>query len=253
MGVPSNVPPGPDCVAEIEWLNVAAGLLPEVKTRELMKHAAQCGHCGPLLKNAAETLSDEVTPSEETLLASLSSARPEWQRNMAATLRGNVQVRAAEDLLWWRAMFAWPTPAYAFAGIAAVAVVAWIGVRDIASAVRRTIARAGLHRASNAGSENPWREIRSHAKQSEGQGRRISTSHHLCLKAEALIGENLSKNPNDPAWLQARARADLLDGNYESAIKSLQQALETQPDSPGLLTDLGIRLFSARRIRRPTD
>lgn len=93
MGGLSNVPPGSDCIADSDWLNVAAGLLPEAKTRELMKHAAQCGHCGPLLKNAAETLADEVTPSEEALLASLSSAKPEWQRNMASTLRGNVRDR----------------------------------------------------------------------------------------------------------------------------------------------------------------
>ena len=85
-------------LTETEWLNVAAGLLPEAKTRELMKHAAQCGHCGPLLKNAAETLADEVTPSEETLLASLSSARPEWQRNMASTLRGNVTRATSRSL-----------------------------------------------------------------------------------------------------------------------------------------------------------
>ena len=42
-----------ECLVDAEWLEVAAGLLPEAKTRELMKHAAQCGHCGPLLKNAA--------------------------------------------------------------------------------------------------------------------------------------------------------------------------------------------------------
>ena len=55
------------------------------------------------------------------------------------------------------------------------------------------------------------------------------------LKAKDLIGENLSKNPNDPEWLQARARAELLDGNYESAIKSLQHALEMQPRFSGLV------------------
>jgi CHAT domain-containing protein len=63
------------------------------------------------------------------------------------------------------------------------------------------------------------------------------------LKAEALISENLQKHPADPAWLQARARADLLDGNYESAIKTLQRALEIQPDSPSLLADLGSAYF----------
>ena len=35
------------------------------------------------------------------------------------------------------------------------------------------------------------------------------------LKAEALIGENLQKNSADPTWLQFKARADLLDGNYD--------------------------------------
>ncbi|HEY4903744.1 MAG TPA: hypothetical protein VIH89_09755, partial [Candidatus Sulfotelmatobacter sp.] len=103
MSMPSDLRPGPGCVEETEWLNVAAGLLTEAKTRELMKHAAQCGHCGPLLKNAAETLSDEVTPSEETLLASLSSARPEWRHNMATTLRGDLR-KQQQKPLWWRAM-----------------------------------------------------------------------------------------------------------------------------------------------------
>jgi len=56
-------PSTPECMGDAEWLEVAAGLLPEAKTRELMKHAAQCGHCGPLLKNAAEAQVEEATPS----------------------------------------------------------------------------------------------------------------------------------------------------------------------------------------------
>ncbi len=44
--------PDPECVADTEWLRVAAGLLPETKTRELMEHAAQRGNCGPLLRGA---------------------------------------------------------------------------------------------------------------------------------------------------------------------------------------------------------
>jgi hypothetical protein len=130
MRVPDPSPSTPECMGDAEWLEVAAGLLPEAKTRELMKHAAQCGHCGPLLKNAAEALVDEATPSEEALLASLQSARPEWRKNMAATLRDSVRDRQPKSS-WWRAVFAWPAPAYALAGIVAVAVVAWIGVRAL--------------------------------------------------------------------------------------------------------------------------
>jgi len=251
MGVPSNAPAGPDCVDETEWLNVAAGLLPEAKTRELMKHAAQCGHCGPLLKNAAETLADEVTPREETLLGLLSSARPEWQRNMASTLRGNVQDQKKPS--WWRAMFAWPAPAYAFAGIAAVAIVAWIGLRTLRPpSAEQLLAQAYTeHRTLEV--RIPGAKYAPMRVERSANGSNLDKSSSL-LKAEALIGENLRKNPNDPAWLQARARADMLDGNYESAIKSLQRALEAQPDSPGLLIDLGSAYFMrAESADRPID
>jgi CHAT domain-containing protein len=243
---------GPDCVPNTEWLKVAAGLLTEAKTKELVKHAAQCGHCGPLLKNAAETLSDEVTPREETLLASLPSARPEWQKNMASTLHGNARNRQ-EKHSWRRALSIWPTPAYAFAGITAIAVVAWLGVRTL----RPPSAEQLL---AQAYTEHRTLEPRiAGAKYAPMRGERGVGDSNLdkspaLLKAEALIGENLRQHPNDPVWLQARARADLLDGNYDSAVKSLQRALESQSDSPSLLTDLGSAYFlRAESADRPTD
>jgi CHAT domain-containing protein/cytochrome c-type biogenesis protein CcmH/NrfG len=252
MGVSSNAPAGPDCVDETEWLSVAGGLLPEAKTRELMTHAAQCGHCGPLLKNAAETLADEVTPVEETLLASLSSARPEWQRNMASTLRGNVK-DAQQKPSWWRALVTWPTPAYGLAAIAAVAVVAWMGIRALQPASAEEL-------LAQAYTQHRTLEVRipgakyAPLQAERGTGQSDFDKPQSLLKAKDLIGENLRKNPNDPTWLQARGRAELLDGDYESAIKSLQRALEVQPDSPGLLTDLGSAYFvRAESTDRPID
>ena len=252
MRVPNPSPPSPECMGDAEWLEVAAGLLPEAKTRELMKHAAQCGHCGPLLKNAAEALVDEATPSEEALLASLQSARPEWRKNMAATLRDSVRDRQPKPS-WWKAVFTWPAPAYAFAGIVAVAVVAWIGVRALHPPSAEQL-------LAQAYTEQRTLEVRiPGAKYAPMQAER-GTGHSdfdkptSLLKAKDLIGEALTKNPNDPKWLQARARAELLDGNYESAIKSLQRALETQPDSPSLLTDLGSAYFvRAESANRPVD
>jgi len=252
MGVPSNVPPGPDCGADIKWLNVVAGLLPETETRELMKHAAQCGHCGPLLRNAAETLSDETTPKEEKFLASLSSSRPGSQKDMAHTLRGGIQARQQKDP-WWGGVFTWPKLAYAFAGIAAVAFVAWIGLRTL-------YPRSAEQLLAQAYAEHRTLEVRipgatyAPMQAERGTGRSDFDKSPSLLKAEALIGENLSKNPNDPRWLQARGRADLLDGNYEPAIKALKRALEAQHDSPGLLTDLGSAYFlSAESADRPVD
>ena len=236
---------GQECPQEEgDWLQVAAGLLPEDKAKELMNHAAQCGHCGPLLKNAAETLSDEVAPSEETLLASLSSARLDWQRNMASTLRDGVSERQ-QNPSWWRAIFAWPTLAYAFAAVAAVAVVAWIGVRTLRPpSAEQLLAQAYTERRTlevriPGAKYAPVRVERSES------GSNFDKPESL-LKAEALIGENLRQHPNDPAWLRAKARAELLDtsyndnvGRYDEPIKTLQRALEAEPDSPELLADIG--------------
>jgi CHAT domain-containing protein/cytochrome c-type biogenesis protein CcmH/NrfG len=252
MRVPNPSLPTPECREDAEWLEVAAGIMPEAKTRELMKHAAQCGHCGPLLKKAAEALVDEATPGEEALLSSLQSARPEWRKNMAATLRDSVRDRRPKPS-WWQGLFAWSTPAYAFAGVIAVVLVAWIGVRVLHPPSAEQL-------LAQAYSEHRTLEMRipgaNYAPMQSERGAKQSDfdKPHSLLKAKALIGEALSKNPNDPKWLQARARAELLDGNYESAIKSLQRALESQPDSPSLLTDLGSAYFvRAESANRPID
>jgi CHAT domain-containing protein/tetratricopeptide (TPR) repeat protein len=252
MRVPNPSPPTPACIGHAEWLEVAAGLLPEAKTRELMKHAAQCGRCGPLLKNASEALVDDATPSEEALLASLQSARPDWRKNMAAALRETVRDQRPKPS-GWRAIFAWPIPAYAFAGIVAVALIAWVGVRALhPPSVEQLLAQAYT--------EHRTLEVRipdaNYAPMQTERGNRQSDfdKPHSLLKAKDLIGEALSKGPNDPKWLQVRARAELLDGNYESAIKSLQRALESEPNSPSVLTDLGSAYFvQAKAANRPVD
>jgi CHAT domain-containing protein/tetratricopeptide (TPR) repeat protein len=244
MGVRSNVPRGSDCIEDVEWLDVAAGLLPEVKTRELMKHASQCGHCGPLLRNAAETLLDETTPNEEEVLASLSSARRDWQKNMVQTLGERTQDRRVrnERTSWWRGVRSWPRAPFAVAALIAVVVAGWLG----SSVLRPPSAEQLL---AQAYTERRTLEVRiPGAKYAPMRVERNTVGSNLdkspsLLKAEALIGEKLRKNPNDPVWLQAKARADLLDGNYESAIKSLRRGLETRPDSSTLLTDLSSAYF----------
>jgi CHAT domain-containing protein/tetratricopeptide (TPR) repeat protein len=252
MRAPNPSPSTPECIGDAEWLEVAAGLLPEVKTSELMKHAAHCGHCGPLLKNAAEALVDEATPSEEALLASLESAGPEWRKNMATTLHQGVR-DGQPTSSWWNLVFGWPAPAYALLGIVAVAAVAWIGMRALhPPSAEQLLARAYTeHRTLEVmipgAKYGPIRVERGIA------GSSIDKPPAL-LKAEALIGENLQKNPSDSAWLQAKARADLLDGNYDSAIKTLQRALEAHPDDPSLLADLGAAYYvRAENANRPVD
>jgi CHAT domain-containing protein len=171
---------------------------------------------------------------------------------MAATLRESVR-HGHRNNSSWRALFAWPVPAYGFAGIVAIAVVAWIGVRALHPPSAEQL-------LAQAYSEHRTLEVRipgakyAPMQAERGTGQSDFDKPRSLLKAKDLISEALSKNPNDPKWLQARARAELLDGNYESAIKSLQRALETQPDSPSLLTDLGSAYFvRAESANRPID
>ena len=62
--------PGADCPKDIDWYEVAAGMRPEWKARQLIMHAALCDHCGPLLRTATP-VDDDPTPEEERLLAEL--------------------------------------------------------------------------------------------------------------------------------------------------------------------------------------
>ena len=84
--------PGVDCpnADDVDWHELAAGLWPGLKAKQLIMHAASCDHCGPRLRAALSV--DDATPQEEKLLAELTppfrpglatrsvpAARPGWQ------------------------------------------------------------------------------------------------------------------------------------------------------------------------------
>jgi len=75
--------PQPGCPADVDWHDVAAGLWPELRTQQLITHAARCTHCGPLLRAAS---ADEPTPEEAKFLAQLKAPpRPVMQPEQAPT------------------------------------------------------------------------------------------------------------------------------------------------------------------------
>src|SRR5436305_13940541 len=52
---------GPDCPADEAWFHLAAGLVQEDEAERNVKHAVTCDRCGPLLKEAMEDLTQEMT------------------------------------------------------------------------------------------------------------------------------------------------------------------------------------------------
>ena len=235
--------PGNECPRDVDWTGVAAGLAPEAKTQELMTHAAQCDHCGPLLRRAADTLTDDATANEEQLLAGFRSAQPEWQKDLAKRLHVSANdEQRNQPALWRRVFLVWPRPVWVAAAFAVVMLGSWVGLRLLHPPSAEQL-------LAQAYTEHRTLEMRipgakfAPMRVERGSGESSLDKPPSLLKAEALIAESLAKNPDDPTWLQARARADLLDGNYESAIQALLRALETRPDSPQLLTDLGSAYF----------
>src|SRR4030095_2223168 len=70
---------GADCPNESEWPWIAAGLKTGSDAEALLRHAARCEHCGPLLRQSLGEFRDEVTDEEEISLAALEGASREWQ------------------------------------------------------------------------------------------------------------------------------------------------------------------------------
>jgi tetratricopeptide (TPR) repeat protein len=235
--------PGSDCAVDTNWIDVAAGLLPKPITAELTKHASQCGYCGPRLKKAVETLFAESTPAEIEILSSLKSARPEWPKEMVKTLRMRGDERHPKPVSRWQSYFRWPKLVFAAAMSAAVALASWLTVVMLRPLpVEQLLAQAS--------SEKRTLELRmpgaKHGKLQIERGPAKSSSDKASslLKAESLIREHLDKTPNNPQWLQAQGRADLLGGDPDSAIKHFEKARESDPDSPSLMADLGSAYYA---------
>jgi len=91
--------PQPGCPTDIDWHEVVSGLWPESQTAQLITHAAQCVHCGPLLRAAAAE--DEPTAQEEEFLSQLKApSRPTLQPTRVPNL-------ASQPSSIWRQFWNW--------------------------------------------------------------------------------------------------------------------------------------------------
>jgi CHAT domain-containing protein len=244
-------PPQPDCPESTVWREIAAAVTPSDLALTHLQHASRCDHCGPQLRQAISEMDGTLTESEAKLIAALKSARPEWQRGLAQRITGT-PISAAPP--WWKA---WATaPRLAFSGVALAAMMVaglWLALREAQPvppnsllAIAYSDQRTFEMRISGA----PHAPVRV---QRGAEGSFLSRPAAL-LKAEAIIAAQIGSHASDPNWLQAKARADLLEGKYDSAVDALRHALQIAPKSPGLLIDLGTAYFQrAQGADRPED
>jgi len=249
-----------DCPRPALWREIAGGLTPPGETLIYLEHASRCDHCGPLLRGAVAEVSDlngETTKEDRTLIAILESARAEWQQRLAQQIAGTTHSGPDRDSTpWWQRWLAVPRLAslrLVMAGASLLAVVAvgsWVVVHRINNynATRNQPAAAGQLLA-RAYTEKRTLELRiagadyAPLRVSRGPAASFTSRPEPLLKAEALIASQLESHPSDPSWLQAKAQADVLEGKYDAAVEALRRALELEPHSPALLTDLATAYF----------
>ncbi|HKV92288.1 MAG TPA: CHAT domain-containing protein [Candidatus Angelobacter sp.] len=260
---------GPDCPDEQTWLSWAAGLLTDEEAAGYVAHAASCSWCAPLLREAMEDLSYDVTPEEQQALAQLPTASPEWQREMARKLAAQSTVverttaanaasiaetpvaNAAEKeeerstpkgspaTKPKKAGFRWsPKLTWAGAGLAMLAVATWFTIGPVVNQLLiQTYADRRPFELRMSGASYG----RSKSERGGDQGERdLPAQFHL---AESIIETELSRHPEDPMWLQAQARAHLLEWKYTRAEQELDDALMFKPNDPSLLLDKATALY----------
>lgn len=236
-----------DCPGAAVWREIAGGLTGPEQTLAYIDHASRCDHCGPLLSGAVGELADlngQITEAEFKAIATLECANPEWQRRLAQQIAGTSHsAPERESAPWWRWWLA--VPRLAIVGASLLVVVgagSWVVIqRNQPAAAEKLLARAYTQKRTL--------ELRfagaayAPLRVSRGPAASFTSRPPALLKAEALIARQLQSHPSDPSWLQAEAQADVLEGKYDAAVEALRRALELEPHSPAILTDLATAYF----------
>lgn len=246
-----------DCPPAKMWFSFAGGMFSPQESERYLEHAVRCDHCGPLLKAAMEDITDTFSADEKSKIHELSSNSVSWQKDCARRLGKSDQERDSGPIAadpWWELLIRRRYQVFAIAASALTVLAIWLSLTWASSpeTAERLLAQAySDHRSLEMripGAKFAPMQVERGANDSS-----LDKSQFL-LKAEALIGEKLRKNPKNVAWLQAKARADLLENRYTAAIQSLQSALAISPDSPSLLCDLGTAYYQqAENLHRDSD
>jgi CHAT domain-containing protein/tetratricopeptide (TPR) repeat protein len=242
------------CPAESAWAVVAAGQLDSNEAMQLLKHASECDYCGPQLSLATSLMIEPEELEDEALLATLKTASPRSQAQLARKLASVASPRKRTRRVDYTNYFPsrWTTVAVFGACAVILAVATWVALRPSPETrVNRLLATAY--------SEQRTMELRfPQANYAPVRLRRGSSSSAMSkppslLEAEALIALRL-KGVQSVTWLQARGRAQILDGNYDGAIEDLTTVSDRATNNESVLDDLAAAYFQrGLALDRPSD
>jgi len=213
----------PDCPTMEELASYATGGQTGERADSIAAHIAGCDRCAATVRDSLPGLPDAGDAS----IPLLKSSGGEWRRRMAETFAA--QGRPARPQYWKYA-----AAAAVFLVVSGSVALWWINRRASEPAVllakAYTAARPFTYRLPDAGYAG--------VRQQRGAGSAFDRPAELDA-AVAAIRSGLAAQPQAPALLALKGRAELLERDYEPAIESLTRATSAaaSPD-PDALADL---------------
>lgn len=221
---------GASCPDLAAWMSLANDELPRRELDELLLHCSRCNECLEVLKQSSPALAQRIAENDASRIEPHSASDSIWLHRLAAELAHSPR-RAPRAAAIWR-MAGW-TAAFASVALAVAGVVVW---RSRQNEPERLLALAYAHDRF-LDLRIPDAPFAARATESHARGADLHHEGSSLLTARAEIARHLESAPSDSYWLALRARADLLDENYDAAIDTLDRLIASGPVTPSLLTD----------------
>lgn len=229
------------CPEERLLQELAAGIAEPERANEIIEHVISCNHCGPAYRQISEEMRSDLSPEENDLIARLEISKPSAQAALARSLADS-QIRVSQtrdSSSGLKGLFG--ARGFLLFGLAASILVCgalvWIHRSREDQNPNALLAQAYSE-------QRPFDFRFEDAPYGPRRNTRGSLSNNAkpqaLLDAELKIRQSLSDRPDDPALLETKGKAELLELADNDAIKDLERALALKPSSPSFLTNLAI-------------
>lgn len=248
--------PYPECPADSEIKEVAAGMADAEAAAKTLQHAAGCDHCGPLLKQYLEIFSEESSPEIEALIDQMPSSKPGWEKKKAREIVKGMRPSPlpTPTPAWWE-MVLRPRILATAGALASLAIPmfifgpGWIDARQLKKEQQLVAAayakkRVGPMRPVNA-EWGPQKELGSPMGSNDETD---ELKYPELNKAWSELTDKLNSGGTlDPKWFQFKGELLLLKNpakNVKAAEDSFLQAQAHGLDEPSLDIDLATSYFA---------
>jgi CHAT domain-containing protein/tetratricopeptide (TPR) repeat protein len=252
------------CPEETLWYAVVAGTAREDEARSMLQHASQCASCASRLQDAVCDLQDDLSPHEESAIGQLSVSRAAWPREFARRLQleSTLSARPSKRPWWnWKLLTA-------VAAACVVLAITWAAYSILASRAQRQKHEMAAQRQSEIGRVDamlalayqthrntefrlPGTEPAPMAPVERNASGQLSNLPPDLLDAMAIAKRDVAADEASSPWRDLEGRSELMAGEFDAAIATLENATKLPHASPAAFNDLAAA-YATRATRDVT-